>query len=347
MNPWSNSVKRSLIVTALVLLGGSPLLAQRVLVFPLAQTSGPVSASWIGTGLAVALDESLTQGGVPNIPYDNLKRLFEQEGLVENPSFDLPAAVALARQLGAGVLFFGRYSVTDAALSVHLDAYDLRGNLKRLDGWDERESLQGLLDLTGKLGHHVFTVLDKPWAGPPKVSPQAFESYIRGRISQDPLLQEVYFRKAVELQPDYDDAKCCLAVVLKDTGRVTESAGILEALEKKSYPKAYLGLLTLAEIRMESGRLIEARRLLMASLKASESPEAHVDLAKLNLRQKKFKEAQAELVMAERFGTHQEEIDALRAQIDRESAAAAQPKAPEAPKGSSTPAGQVAAGGKP
>lgn len=347
MNPWDSGVKRSLIVTALVFFGCTPLFAQRVLVFPPTQTSGPVSASWIGTGLAVALDESLTQGGVPNIPYDNLKRLFEQEGLVEDPSFDLPAAVALARQLGAGVLFFGRYSVTDTALSVHLDAYDLRGNLKRLNGWDEGEDLQGLLDLTGKLGHDVFTVLDKPWAGPPKVSPQAFESYIRGRISQDPLLQEVYFRKAVELQPDYDDAKCCLAVVLKDTGRVTESADILEALEKKSYPKAYLGLLTLAEIRMESGRLIEARRLLMASLKASEGPEAHLVLAKLNLRQKKFKEAQAELVMAERFGTHQDEIDALRAQIDREAAAAAQPKAPEAPEGGSAPVVQGGAGGKP
>lgn len=289
--------------------------AQRVLVFPLDQAEGPASSDWIGTGLAVALDEALTRGGVLNIPLEDLRRYYDQSGLVESPTFGLPSQVGLARQLGAGVLVRGEYRVVGQALTVKLHAFGVAGDLKSLGQWEETQNLEGLLALTRKLGQELFGGLGRSWVEPPDVNPSAFESYIRGRIATDPTLQEVFFRKAVEIQPAYSDAWCCLAIVLKATGRVTESAGILSDLEKKSYPKAYLGLLTLADIRMDEGRLAEARRLLLASLKAAEGPEAHIGLAKLYFKQKKTKEALTELVVAETFGTHHDEIDALRKQI--------------------------------
>ncbi len=67
---------------------------------------------------------------------------------------------------------------------------------------------------------------------------------------------------------------------------------------------------------MEEGRLLEGRRLLLASLKASENAEAHMGLARLYLKQKRAAEAQAELVVASKFGTHGEEIEALKSQIE-------------------------------
>ncbi len=308
-------------VALLLALASCSAWAQRVLVFPLTQAEGPASSDWIGTGLAAALDEALTRGGVLNIPIEDLTRYYDQSGLVESPSFGLPSQIGLARQLGAGVLVCGEYRVAGQAVTVKLQAFGVAGDLRSLGRWEETQTLEGLLALTRKLGEELFVGLGKPWVAPPDVNPSAFESYIRGRIATDPTLQEVFFRKAVELQPDYSDAWCSLAIVLKDTGRITESAGILSDLEKKSYPKAYLGLLTLAGIRMDEGRLADARRLLLASLKAAEGPDAHIGLAKLYLKQKKTKEALTELVVAETFGTHQDEIQAVRRQIQGAGAA--------------------------
>jgi len=305
---------RSFVLIACALLA-LPAWAQRVMIFPLVQEQGPPSANWIGTGLAVALDESLTRGGIPNISYEGLRRYYEQGGLVDDPAFNIPSQIGLARQLGAGVLVSGTYRVEGESLDVHLRALAVSGDLKVLGSWQDREDLQSLLALTRKMGEKLFLALGRAWAPPPDVSPVAFESYIRGRIAADPTLQEVYFRKATEIQPDYYDAACCLAITLRATGRLTEGTKLLEDLQSKTYSKAYLGLSSLAEARMEEGRLAEARQLLLASLKAEESPAAHIDLARLYAKQGKSKEALTELVMAEKFGTDQDEIEALRRQL--------------------------------
>jgi tetratricopeptide (TPR) repeat protein len=293
-----------------------PALAQRVVVFPMEQEQGPPSTQWIGTGLAVALDECLWQGGVLTIPYEDLKRHFDQSGLVDDPSFRLPSQVALCRQFGAGILVTGSYAVKGERLAVQMEALQTAGDLKRLGSWTEEADLQSLLALSGRLEERIFKVLGQPWKLPPPVRPEAFESYIRGRTAADPTLQEVYYRKAIEIQPDYYDAQCYLAVLLKESGRLTEAASLLKGLETKSYAKAYLGLAALAEVRMDEGRLLEGQRLLLASLKASESPEAHLGLARLYLKQKRMAEAQAELAVASKFGTHGEEIESLRRQIE-------------------------------
>ncbi len=232
----------------------SPAWGQRVLVMPPQQAAGSPSTNWIGTGLAVALGEALTTGGVPTVPFEDLRSYAEQAGLVESPTFTIPAQVGLARQIGAGTLVAGTYEVAGEAVAVHLQVFSVAGDLKRLASLEESQDLSQLLALTQKLEGDLFKTLGREWTPPAQVSPQAFESYIRGRIADDPTLQEVYFRKAVEIQPDYYDASCYLALTLRATGRITECTTILGNLEKKSYSKAYLGLLTLAEIRMEQGR---------------------------------------------------------------------------------------------
>jgi hypothetical protein len=341
--PYSSPFRTWKLAMALgvALIATIPTFAQRVVVFPLKQEAGPPSSEWIGTGLAVALDEALSRGGVPNIPVDDLHELYDQEGLVRAPGFSLPSLVGLARQMGAGVLVEGGFKAEDSRVVARLSAYDLAGDVHRLGSWEESASLSELPDLTRRLGEEIFAVLNHPWVAAPAVSPQAFESYIRGRIADDPTLQEVYFRKALEIQPDYLDAQCQLALVLKETGRVTEAASLLVGLEGKSYPKAYLGLVALAGIRMEQGRITEAQPLLMKSLKAAESPEAHIALAQWYLKQKKLREATMELVMAEKFGTHQDDIDALRRQIEREqgqTGSGSAPSPPAAPAPDSRPA---------
>ncbi len=326
---WLRALAPPLLLTAALLapLGAR---AQRVMVFPLTQAEGPTSAQWLGTGLSVAVHDALVVSGVLTIPVEDLRAYYDQEGLVSEPRFSVPAQVALARQLGAGTLVTGTYAVSGGSVSVRLQALSASGDLRRLGRWDEGAGLKELLSLTRRLRDHLLGVLGSASRPDAPVGPEAFEAYIRGRIAPDPTLQEVYLRKAVELQPDYDDASCYLAVVLLESDRVTEARAILEKLRDHTYAKAYLGRVALGNLRLEEGALADARGLFLSSLKQAENPEAHLGLARLLLRQRRLDEASRELRVAERFGTHQDDVDALRAELKRLQEAASRP-VPEAP----------------
>lgn len=306
---------------ALVSLWASPAFAQRVLVFPLTQEAGSPTTAWIGTGLAVALDEALAVDRIASVPYEELRRYYDQENLVSAPHFSRASRVALARQLGAGVLVDGTFLVRGNRLETHLQALDLSADLRRLGSWTEGEALGDLPALTRRLVDDLLTAMGKAVLPQEAVDAQAFESYIRGRIADDLTLQEVYFRRALEIAPAYDNARCHLAMTLRDRGQMAESRTLLESLEGKHYAKAYLGLLLLAEVRLSQGKLPDARRLLLASLKAREGAEAHLAMAQVNAREKKYPEAEAELIMAERFGSQVEEIESLRQEIRADKAA--------------------------
>lgn len=295
-----------------------------MLVYPLTQEGGSPSGEWIGTGLAVALDEALAVGRIASVPYEELRRYYDQEDLVSRPAFSAASRVALAKQLGAGVLVEGSFTLRGDSLETHLRALDLSGDLRSMGSWGERSPLSDLPGLTQKMLDHLLTAMGRSVPPPVPVASSAFESYIRGRIAEDLTLQEVYFRRAIEIAPDYDNARCHLAMTLRDKGQLAESREILETQEGRTYAKAYLGLLLLAEFRMARGKLPEARRLLLASLRARDGAEVHLAMARLNLREKRYEEAERELVMAGTFGSHEEEIDVLRQEIQGERAAAAE-----------------------
>lgn len=313
---------------AVLLWIGLPVRAVRVAVAPFAsEGEGPPSASWIGPGLAFVLNESLARAQVPHVPLEHLREVFDQEGLVAEPRFATPSLVSLARQLGSGILVTGRYRVEGEELRVTMEALDLRGDMRRLGRWEAREPVTALLRLSEDLGRDLFAALETPWPDLPPVSAAAFESYVRGRTAADPTVAEVFLRKAVELEPAYDEASCYLALLLKDTGRVSEARAILERLAKKTFSRSSVALAALAGLRLQEGRIAEAWNLFMRSLKAGETPEAHLGLARLYLRQGKNAEALRELRVAETFGVHQEEIELLKSKAQTSSPA---PPAPTA-----------------
>ncbi len=314
------------LLAAATLLFVLPARAARVAVAPFTpEGECPASSTWIGPGLAFILNESLARAQVPYVPLGHLREVFDQEGLVAEPRFAKLSLVSLARQLGAGILVTGRYRLDGDDLRVSMEALDLRGDLRRLGRWEAREPVSALLALSEDLGRDLFAVLDTPWPDLPRVAPAAFESYVRGRIASDTTVAEVYLRKAVELEPSYDEASCYLALLLRNTGRLSEARSILEGLSKKSFSRSAAALAALAGLRLEEGRIGEAWNLYVRSLKAGETPEAHLGLARLYLRQKKNAEALRELRMAETFGVYQEEIELLRSQAQPPAAASRPP----------------------
>lgn len=323
-------LRMPLVSVLALMLFALPAAAQRAVVFPLDQTSGPPTAGWLGMGLAVALNDALVVSGAPTIPAEDLTAYYEQEGLVSQPRFSAAAQVALARQLGAGTAVRGTYAVEGDTVTVEVEALAVGGDLKRLGRWSEKAPLADLSGLLKRLRDGLLSAMGlQPGAGVPR-KPEAIEAYIRGRIAEEPLLKEVYFRKAAELEPEWDDARCYLAVALAEEDRTTEAKELLEVLRGRTYPRASLGLVTLGLLRMDEGAVGDARKLFLESLRRGENPDAHLGMARLALLLGHPEEAARELRVAESFGTHQEAIDAVREEL-RNTKPAPPPPPPVAP----------------
>lgn len=99
-------------------------------------------------------------------------------------------------------------------------------------------------------------------------------------------LAEQHYRRALELRPDFPEARLGLALVLKSTGQYPEAAELLLAIVRKA-PDAAAPYAPLIQCLNASGRYEEARtwRTALAALYASgrdprlkETPEVDIDL---------------------------------------------------------------------
>jgi len=291
--------------------------AERVLVFPFSQQNGDIKTLWLEMGLAAAIEESLSYNDILCVSIDDLENYFKEQNLVSQPNFPLSAQLGLARTLGATHLLSGRYKIENDTIVVECSFFDLESSLKKGKEITKSDKIENLRNIAEDIAKIFVEGNGKAFKSYPSVPPEAFESYIRGRIASDPILKEVYFRKASELAPDYYEAKCLLAIVLEEEKNTTESVKILEELKNKNYSKSSLGLRFLGELKMKQGKLSEAAVLIKSSLKSAENSESHILLAKIYLKQGKKEEALKEVRIAESFGTHGEETQKILEEINK------------------------------
>ena len=309
-------MKKLLVV--LFLVASLPLFAERVLVFPFTQKGDDISTLWLEMGVSAAIEESLLDNGVRCVPIDDLENYFKEKKLVSQPKFSLSAQLGLSREFGASHLLTGIYSITDGTISIEMKVFSLERDVIAKGSWRSSGYVKDLRRIAEELSKNFLESAGRKFKSFPAVDPEAFESYIRGRIVLDPTLREVYFRKALEIEPSYLDARCLLALTLNEEGEISEALRILESLKKQSYARSSLGLKTLGELKMEAGRLSEAKELFISSLRQVENAEGHLLLARLYLKQGKKEEALKEARVAERFGTHNDEAAELIDEINKE-----------------------------
>ncbi len=76
----------------------------------------------------------------------------------------------------------------------------------------------------------------REWIGRLLPSPaQLLAQEAMALVETDPKTAELKFRQALELEPDEDSLKVCLASVVLKQGRLDECASLLEALEKRGF----------------------------------------------------------------------------------------------------------------
>lgn len=308
-------VKKLFLIFFLLL--GLNINAERVLVFPFSQENGDIKTLWLEMGIAAAVEESLSYSGILCVSIDDLENYFNEHNLVSQPKFTLSAQLGLARSLGATHLLTGKYRFENDVLIVECSIFNLETIVKKEKDFTKADKVQNLRALSEDIAKVFVENFGKVFKNYLKIPPEAFESYIRGRISDDSTLKEVYFRKAAELAPEYYEAKCLLAAVLEAENNTTESIKVLEELKSKNYSKASLGLRLLGELKMKQGKFSEAIELAKSSLRSAENSESHILLAKIYLKQGKKEEAMKEIRIAQSFGTHSEEIQRLLDQSEK------------------------------
>ncbi len=302
---------KRLFLSILILLLTLSTLCQRVLVFPFDQKSGDIKSLWLETGLSASIEESLIYNSILTVPTEHLENYFKEQKLISRPKFPLSSQIGLARKFGASHLIRGEYKIENETIKINYSIFDLTTIIKKQQEGTIEGSVHKLSELTEEIARQFVNGMNIQFKPYPQISNDGFESYIRGRSATDPILKEVYFRKALDIEPEYYDAKCLLAIVLKEENEISESVKILEELKTKSYSKSSLGLRTLGEIKMELGKFGEAKELFLLSLKDSENAEGHILLAKLYLKQGKKEDALNEIKIAETFGTHKREIEEI------------------------------------
>lgn len=289
--------------------------SQRILVFPFSQHGSNIKTTWLERGLSVAIEENLSNNNIVTISPDDLENYFKELNLVSEPRFSMISKIAIAKEFGATHIITGDYTVENEEIFVYVKIFSLERRATKVKEIETEGSINEIKDLSDKISREIVLLFRENFIKKNHISEEAFEAYIRGRIASDLLLKEVYFRKASELQENYHDANCLLAMVLKEEGNFKEAEKILVNLKNKEYPRKSLGLRLLAEIKMYEGKLSEAKGLILESILVNENAESHILLAKLHLKMGKKEEAIKELKVAESFGTHIKEIENLKKEL--------------------------------
>jgi Tfp pilus assembly protein PilF len=124
----------------------------------------------------------------------------------------------------------------------------------------------------------------------PQVQNALGEAYLaQGKRAES----ELHYRRAIELFPDYHDARLSLAVLLMLEKRYPEASALCAALiEDPTFPAPWRALANLGFAELQQGRLVEARQHLeLAREYQKEYWPATLSLAQLELKEGHRREA--------------------------------------------------------
>jgi len=196
--------------------------AERVLVLPFQNTSGLKDFNWVGESFADSLSELLNVPGLSVVSGDERGIVYQQLRLPETVIPSRATAIKIGREALATLVVVGTYEVVPASdeksvASIRGSARIIRVNEGRLTGvmmtdgrWATHEyffgdALTNLQTMQGKLAYQVLYERDKALpvaqneilSRASKIPARAFESYVKGRMTNDAEKKSNYLRNAM------------------------------------------------------------------------------------------------------------------------------------------------------
>lgn len=195
---------------------------ERIVVLPFQNTSSQREYNWVGESFADSLSQLLNVPGLLVVEGDQRELIYQKLHIPETVIPSRATAIKIGREANSTLVVVGTYEVVPAAdakavASIRGSARVIRVNEGRLTGvtmadgrWATHEyffgdALTNLQTMQGKLAYQILYERDKalPVAQnellgkASKIPPRAFESYVKGRLTDDPETKSNYLRNAM------------------------------------------------------------------------------------------------------------------------------------------------------
>ena len=259
--PPKASAAATVVTIAALLAGGVPAAspaqtpppagAGRVLVMPFENASKQARLAWMGEGASILLTDQIERLGVHVLSRGERLRAFERFQVPPLASLSRATVIRIGELVGAGDVVVGSFSLEADVLTLRARRINLAsgrldpeasvsgalggtaGLFARLAArlWDDAEGVRG----PGTAG---------PAGAPAAVAMSAFEPYVKGLLADAPAAQVPLLSKAIEINPEYAEARIALAQAYSAAGDYRGAIETLASVREASPLKAEAMLLT-------------------------------------------------------------------------------------------------------
>ena len=213
----------------------APAAADRVLVMPFENSSRQARLSWMGEGAAILLAQTLDALGVDAMGHDERVRAFERLQVPARASLSRASVIRIGELVGAADVVIGSFSLEGDTLELRARRIVL-GTGQLAPETRVRGTLAATPDLFGELAARLWPGNAAPAGAPAAAAAPmaAFEPFVKGLLAETPATQVPLFTKAVQVAPDYADARIALARAQASAGNDREAIDALAAVGESS-----------------------------------------------------------------------------------------------------------------
>jgi tetratricopeptide (TPR) repeat protein len=229
----------------------------RTLVMPFDDLSPEQNQAWVGQAFAETTASHLGSAGQNVVSLTELERKLEEKGITDGASVTTATVIVMGRELGATRAVVGAYRVDEELVEVTVKVIDLElGGIVGII--EDHGSVRNLLHLENQVAKNIFRLQDSVpssfdgFAARRETIPlDAHEKYARARGSNEPAKRRELLQSALQLHPDYPEARLLLGRLALETGAPREAIETLfkirpsEAVYREAYfllGLAYLGV---------------------------------------------------------------------------------------------------------
>jgi tetratricopeptide (TPR) repeat protein len=212
----------------------APAVTGRVLVMPFDNASKQARLAWLGEGASILMADRLDALGVDAMSREERMRAFERFQVPPLASLSRATVIRLGELVAAADVVVGTVGLDGDALVIAARRITLgSGRLtpETIVRGAPAEAPALLADLAAQLWERDRAALQAAGAAsgsvlqPPPMA--AFEPYVKGLLAETPEAQVPLLTRAIQLKPDYDEARVALA---RANAAAANYRGAIEAL---------------------------------------------------------------------------------------------------------------------
>ncbi len=229
----------------------------RTLIMPFDDLSPEQNQAWVGQGFAEALTSHLSSAGQDVVSLTELERKLEEKGITAGASVTTATVIVIGRELGATRAVVGAYRVEEELVEVTVKVIDLEvGGIVGMI--EDHGGVRNLLHLENQVAKNLFRLQEsvpssfEGFAARREAVPlAAHEKHCRARGSNDPAKRRENLESALQIHPNYPEARLLLGRLALEAGAPREAIETLsrirpsEAVYREAYfllGLAYLGV---------------------------------------------------------------------------------------------------------